>query len=526
MPYIRRHDDFKPEEVKYEFECTETKSKTVQKKALDAESGTLKVTETYTETYEETRRKKVYLKCYGQTEKEDAICFFKCYTKMLKELADEVKKSSQSKDTDASILFKAMDRMLVESANANWLTILRTTGMEPENTENGRTKTTWEVYKRLVAQFICTQVYSEPGIYDQQVKYMQGRHKPKSLTAKEWHRKFEEYNTYMCYLFPDLQAMKRQFPALTFKDWMTKDAGALTVAQERRVILDNVKESWKDALRLHDIGRTYREQKSPSEIVDYYTTLEGLEQHRARQTPNGRQVDRRNHTANQARSGYNRQERRGQQGSRNRYNRENRHERRGQHGSRQGRDHNRQGYNQRIGNGNGNSHRNGNGNGNGNHHARNGNGNGNGNHNGGNDRNHNRDGGQRHGGSNYQQQRPHEQGRFQGQDFRSRYQRPSGQAYFQEDDRDAYSGSESDNHDEINQLDQAPEEPEEKLTEAQWLEQWNNQFKDNLYLDASDASNQTDDDYYDEDEHYGIEDECEDVDGGFDYAAIDGSGYL
>ena len=216
MPHIRLHPNFKPEEAKFEFEHTEPVTKTVQKKAL-SDKGVLEVTETYTEQTEITKRKKVILKCYGHTAEEDGIVFFQCLNRMLKELAEEVRKSSQAKDKDASILFKAADKMLIGSANADWLTVLNSTGTEADNVDtSGTTKTTWEVYKRLIASYICTQVYTGTCLCDHQVECMQSRHKPRSMTAKEWHRTFKECNNYMCYSFPDLAAMKRQFPNATF----------------------------------------------------------------------------------------------------------------------------------------------------------------------------------------------------------------------------------------------------------------------------------------------------------------------
>ena len=511
MPYIRRYPNFKPEEVKFEYEYEREVTKTVQKKSLD-EKGVLVVTETYTETAVDRRIKKVHLKCYGHTSEEDGVHFMQCLVKMFKELKEEVQKSSQKKDQDASILFRATDKMLIGTANANWLTALSVVSQETDNVDpNGNLKSTWEVFKKSLAKYICTQVFTESGIYDRQVEYMQGRHKPKSMTAKEWHRAIQEYNSYMCYLFPDLAAMKRQFTNLTFKEWMTRAAGALTQAQERRIILENVKDAWKSALKLHDIGRVYRETKNPEELVDYYTTLEGLEQHRARQTPNGRhnQTTRRAHTANEARSGF-RQDRRGQSGSNNsnRFNRQNnRQQGRGQ-GSNSGRDHHRQGYTSRTGTNNGQRTK-----------ERD--------NNGGN-RSNDRYGGQRNGGNsgNNQQQRSNNgPGRFQGQEFRSRYQRPSGQSYYQESQEDAPNDYESDNHGEINELDQEPEEQEELYTEAQWLERWNQQFEENLYLDASDSSGNKQN-YVEDEDGYAIEEEDDEYEGGIDYAAIDGSGYL
>ena len=64
------------------------------------------------------------------------------------------------------------------------------------------------------------------------------------------------------------------------------------------------------------------------------------------------------------------------------------------------------------------------------------------------------------------------------------------------------------------------------MSEAQWMERWNEQFEQDLYLDASDSSdnecNQADSDY---DDHFAFDEQSEDEDDG-DYAAFDGSYYL
>ena len=52
------------------------------------------------------------------------------------------------------------------------------------------------------------------------------------------------------------------------------------------------------------------------------------------------------------------------------------------------------------------------------------------------------------------------------------------------------------------------------------MEQWNEQAMENLYLDASEESTGEDD------ENFAIEDSDDDYNGGVDYAALDGSGYL
>ena len=91
-------------------------------------------------------------------------------------------------------------------------------------------------------------------------------------------------------------------------------------------------------------------------------------------------------------------------------------------------------------------------------------------------RNHNQGGVQHHGNGNGNPQPQQVQSsNFQGQNFRPRYQRPSGQAFFQDNksqrDASADLASKSGNSQgEFNQLDPEPINQQEVLTEAQWME--------------------------------------------------------
>ena len=75
LPYIRRNPDFKPDDVKFEYEYEKTTTKTIQKKKL-TEKNILEVVETYTEATMDKRPRKVKLHCYGHTAQEDAACLF------------------------------------------------------------------------------------------------------------------------------------------------------------------------------------------------------------------------------------------------------------------------------------------------------------------------------------------------------------------------------------------------------------------------------------------------------------------
>ena len=70
------------------------------------------------------------------------------------------------------------------------------------------------------------------------------------------------------------------------------------------------------------------------------------------------------------------------------------------------------------------------------------------------------------------------------------------------------------------EFDQEPQEQEEeRYTEAEWIERWNDQFSTDLYLDAASDEEPHDDEFF-------VEDDDEDYDRGGrgGLAAIDGSG--
>ena len=229
LPYIRRFSNHKPEEAKFSYKEEKVLVKSIEKttKQKDNEGVEHDVKEIYKETTVYKSERKVTLKCYGHTPKEDAVCFFQCLTKMFQTLKTVYNKVSQAKERDATILFNAMDKMLVGTANDDWQTVLKTVGAKPENQDgNGKMKYEWETFKNLLAAYICTRVFADSRVYDHQVRYMENRHKPAGMSAKEWHRLFREYNTYLCYLFPNLKTMRKEFPTLTFDKFpiLTSDA--------------------------------------------------------------------------------------------------------------------------------------------------------------------------------------------------------------------------------------------------------------------------------------------------------------
>jgi len=270
MAYVRSKADYKSDETKFVYERELKSTRTTTKKV-----GVQR--EVIEETTTELRTRKVTLKTYAHSNKEDCEHFFECFEKMMKELEDEWTTSSKAKANDAKVLFQALESMLVGTANSEWHDVL---GKEQSRT--------WEMFKTLVSRFICSKVLPEDA-YNRQVMYMQERVKPMALTAKEWWLRMQTLNRYLPYFFPSLEALKRELPDSTFPDWWIK--GGLNEAELKRIIIVKVPSTWQNQLRRNDVGHDYRDTKSTNDLIDYFTTLEALEQNNrqaARRTPRGR----------------------------------------------------------------------------------------------------------------------------------------------------------------------------------------------------------------------------------------------
>ena len=497
MPYVRSKSNYKPETIKFTYDAPTTYTKTVK-----LEDGTLDpktqqpIVQTTTETVLTTKEKKITLKQYAHSRKEDAEHFFICLMHLKKELSEDWQNTSKSKTTSAVTLFKAFDEMLTGAASDNWNAVMK-----------DETDRSWETFKTKVAEYITTKVFTTPtGVFSSQLQYMRERTKPKELTAEEWWKRIMVLSTYLPYLFRNQAEMKKEFPDTDFKDWWIK--GSLSEADERRIACDKVPRSWINALRVHDVGRQIRDQGSIENLINYYTTLESLEDKRARQTPAGRRTQLR-HSSNQVynpggnnyrnqnalrdRQGY-------QQRTRNRF----RQQGRGQNGSHNQANQQNSGRNRAGSNYQGNRQ-----------------------YQGGSGGNQNYSQGQGNGRGNFQrsnnQNRP--QGGFQGQQFNCKgYQRPSGQSYFQEDQEDApnHESMEEEENEQHNVEDQ--EQEEELLTEDQWIERWNESLLLDQDIDSAEELEELESEQfmvYNEDFY---ESEEESDDGGF--AAFTGSHYV
>jgi hypothetical protein len=106
---------------------------------------------------------------------EDIESFFIAFEQFCTKLETEWKQRSKSMANDAYILFDGMDKMLTETANAEWHDVLAQT-----------VRRDWETYKRVTAEYITTKVLPNDA-YDLQVTYLQEQGKPKKLLSKQWY---------------------------------------------------------------------------------------------------------------------------------------------------------------------------------------------------------------------------------------------------------------------------------------------------------------------------------------------------
>jgi hypothetical protein len=127
------------------------------------------------EEYMSTKEKKVTLMTYGDTSDEDIESFFDSFDGMKSELKLKWEEASQAKANSAAILFKAMDRMLTDTAETEWRDIIEET-IDEKGTKL-YAKNTWEDFKKAVLKYITTKVLPENAC-DKQRTYLQERVKP------------------------------------------------------------------------------------------------------------------------------------------------------------------------------------------------------------------------------------------------------------------------------------------------------------------------------------------------------------
>jgi hypothetical protein len=269
IPFIRKEVArlHKPEETKFSYDKQEKSTKSV---TTTDNQGV--VTETKEETTA-TRTKKVILKCFGNTAEEDCESFFIAFERLRTEMDEDWKEISKAKTNDAQRLFDATDKMLTDTANAEWHDVIEGQGRD------------WEAFKTHMATYITTKVLPDDA-YDLEVTYLQERMKPMKLEAKQWYLRMQTLNRYLPYFIPTISKLKEIHDSnATFKDFWK--AGMLSDANIKKVIKNKAPVTWLRQLKLNTIGPNQLTRLTSADIVGYYETLENLEQRKRAPTTQG-----------------------------------------------------------------------------------------------------------------------------------------------------------------------------------------------------------------------------------------------
>jgi len=257
LPYVRKVTGA-PETVKFVFE----REKETERTIIKYDEKNIKIGKEV-EKVSTTIPIKVTLKCYGASSKEDRESFFEAFDRLQKALEPEWTEATKAKDRDATVLFDALDELLIGVANSDWKVVLGT-----------ETKRTWETFKEKVAKYICTKVLP-PNAYDEQVLYLRERAKPMSLSATEWNDRLETLSRYLPYFFESVDALKNEHTTATFTDWWK--LGTLGEAERRRIILHKAPTPWFNKLDDVDVGHQIMHADTPDHIVNYFSRLEARE---------------------------------------------------------------------------------------------------------------------------------------------------------------------------------------------------------------------------------------------------------
>jgi len=227
IPYVRSKAKkaFEVPTVKFQFEREQTK--TVTKETQDdhgVPTGTVIEKSTYIKDC------KVTLKTFAHSSDEDGEHWLEARQMVRKELEVEWIEVSGTKTNDATVLFQAIDRVLLHSANAEWMDCMSRYDKKYTN----KTAKTWEKFKLCIIDF-TTRVVFKPDAYDRQNSYLQERVKPYDLSAKEWSLRLETVSREMPWLIPSvLKLQKETVPTANWSDlWVL---GYLTEAEERRIL--------------------------------------------------------------------------------------------------------------------------------------------------------------------------------------------------------------------------------------------------------------------------------------------------
>ena len=260
IPYVRDpyKKAYKVPTVKFEFEREQTR--TVIKEVRDAQ-GQPGGTTTERSTY--MKDCKVTLSTFGHSSSEDNEHWLEALITFKKEMALEWEKASSAKANDARVLFEAMNKILLHTANAEWMDCLNRYDQTA-----ARPDLTWEKFKLCVSDFTNRVVFKKDA-YDKQKSYLQERAKPFDLTASKWSLRFETLSRYMPWLITSVVNLKKEtFDTADWKDWWK--LGFFSEAETRRIILNRMPDKWQRMIQLTD---TNRELQDRADVATNYTTF-------------------------------------------------------------------------------------------------------------------------------------------------------------------------------------------------------------------------------------------------------------
>jgi hypothetical protein len=268
IPYVRSKakKDFEVPTIKFQFEREQTK--TVKKETQD-DNGVPTGTITETSTY--IKDCKVTLKTFSHSSDEDGEHWIEALETLAKELEPEWKAASQAKPNDATVLFQAVDKLLLHSANAEWMDTLE----KHDRRNPSHTDKTWEKFKMCVADF-TTRVVFKPDAYDRQKSYLQERVKPYDLSAKEWSLRLETLSRMLPWLIPNVAKLQKETVATAnWKDlWVL---GYLSEAEKRRILFSKMPPSWHQTIQITDTSRELQDRADIATVTGHLVTLESLE---------------------------------------------------------------------------------------------------------------------------------------------------------------------------------------------------------------------------------------------------------
>lgn len=263
IPYIRKKKcvEFKPDTTKFTWEQERVSTKVV---VLTDEAG--KKT-TRQEELTETKEMKVTLLTYGQTESEDCEHFFEAFQTMKHELEQVYKDTSKAKTNDASVLFRAFEKMVVGTAATEWHDVLL-----EDAKKTGRS---WADFKQFVSTFITKKVLRQDDAYARQRQYMMERRMPHGMEVKEWWLRMQTMNRYLPYFMPSMDKLKKWFPNADFTNWWVD--GGLSQQELKSIVTQRVPSNWAREFERVDVGHNLRDEKTTDELIDYFATLQRQE---------------------------------------------------------------------------------------------------------------------------------------------------------------------------------------------------------------------------------------------------------